>query len=253
MKPVIGIVCDTYFNGKHLYHQVGDKYIVALTEVGGALPLLVPSLANPLDPDEILDLVDGMLFTGAPANVQRQLYGLPPAPDDENEDPLRDQTSLPFIEATIDRGIPMLGICRGFQELNVVMGGTLFPRIHEIAGRMDHRENPADPVDVQYGPAHKLTPEPGGVLAGIVGEAPFDVNSIHMQGVDRVADSLAVEGRAVDGTVEALSVKDAPGFTLAMQWHPEWKAASNPYSVKIFNHFTDQARQFRAGRTRKNP
>lgn len=155
-----------------------------------------------------------MLFTGAYANVQRQLYGLPAAPEGEIEDPLRDQNVLPMIRATLDRGIPMLGICRGFQELNVVFGGTLFPRVHEIEGRMDHRENPEDPIEVQYGPAHNVTPTQGGLLADLLGAEPFDVNSIHMQGVDRVGEGLVVEALANDGTVEALSVAEAKDLLL---------------------------------------
>lgn len=248
MKPIVGLVCDSHSNGKHLYHQVGDKYIAALVECAGVTPILFPSLEKPVATHEFLDLVDGMLFTGAYANVQRQLYGLPAAPEGEIEDPLRDQNVLPMIRATLDRGIPMLGICRGFQELNVVFGGTLFPRVHEIEGRMDHRENPEDPIEVQYGPAHNVTPTQGGLLADLLGAEPFDVNSIHMQGVDRVGEGLVVEALANDGTVEALSVAEAKGFALAVQWHPEWRATENEQSKIIYEAFRKAASAYQGER-----
>jgi len=244
MLPVIGIVCDTSSNGKHLYHQVGDKYITALRNCSNALPVLLPSLEKAVPPIDFLDLVDGVLFTGGYANVQRQLYGLPPAPESEAQDLLRDQNSLPLIKATVERGIPMFGICRGFQELNVAYGGTLFPRLHEVPGRIDHREDQDAPIDVQYGSAHAVTPKAGGEMERLFGAEPFQVNSVHMQGVDRIADGLQIEAVADDGTIEAMSVAGSMAFSLAVQWHPEWKATENPFSVKLFQTLGQKAAKY---------
>lgn len=242
MKPIIAITCDTAKPGLHMFHQVGDKYIAAIAALTSGLPLLLPSLADPLKADDILSSVDGILFTGGYANIQRELYGLDPAPVDEIQDPLRDKNTLPLMRAAVEAGIPVLGICRGFQEMNVAYGGTLHPRIHEIEGRMDHREDTTASIDVQYGPAHSVTVQKGGKLDALTSDESFAVNSIHWQGVDRIADGLSVEALADDGTIEAISVKDAKTFALAVQWHPEWRASENRQSREIFEAF-DQAVQ----------
>lgn len=249
MKPIIGIMCDTKKVGLHLYHQVGDKYIEAVSALTGALPLLLPSLEKPLDAGDILGSVDGILFTGAYANIQRKLYGLAPAPDDEPQDFLRDKNTLPLIMAAIKAGVPVFGICRGFQEMNVAFGGTLHPRIHEVDDRMDHRENSKDPIEVQYGPAHKVSTVEGGMLADITGKSSFDVNSVHGQGIDRLADSLTLEAVADDGTVESISVTNAKSFALAVQWHPEWQAETNEQSNKLFRAFGDAVRTYKNAKT----
>ena len=248
MKPIIAITCDTKQVGLHLFHQVGDKYVAAIAELTGALPLLLPSLDEPIDIADILGSVDGILFTGAYANIQRELYGLDPAPDDENQDPLRDKNTLPLIKAAIEAGVPVFGICRGFQEMNVAYGGTLHPCIHELDGRMDHREDTAAGIEVQYGPAHSITVSEGGQLAAITGETAFDVNSIHGQGIDRLAEGLTVDAKADDGTIEAISVKNSKTFAMAVQWHPEWQAVSNPQSTKLFHAFGDAVKNRRQNR-----
>lgn len=237
MKPIIAITCDTKQVGLHLFHQVGDKYIEAISELTGALPLLLPALDTPIDIDDILSTVDGILFTGAYANIQRELYGLAPAPDDEPQDLQRDKNTLPLIKAAVEAGVPIFGICRGFQEMNVAYGGTLHPRVHDIEGRMDHREDTSASLEVQYGPAHSIAVKDGGQLAAITGETSFDVNSVHGQGIDRLADGLELEAQAEDGTIEAVSVKDSKTFALAVQWHPEWQASSNKQSSKLFHSF----------------
>lgn len=237
MKPIIAITCDSNKKGLHLFHQVGDKYIEAIQTLTGGLPLLLPSMDDPVDVDDILSTVDGILFTGAYANIQRELYGLDPAPEGEIQDPFRDKNTLPLIKAAIEAGVPVLGICRGFQEMNVAYGGTLHPQVHEVEGRMDHRENSDDPIEVQYGPAHKVIVSDGGLLARITGKTSFDVNSVHGQGVDRLADTLFIEALAEDGTVEALSVNDSKAFAMAVQWHPEWQATQNEQSRKLFRAF----------------
>ena len=245
MKPIIAITCDTTKPGLHLFHQVGDKYVAAIADHTGALPLLLPSLEEPLDVDDILSSVDGILFTGAYANIQRELYGLDPAPEDEMQDPLRDKNTLPLIVAAIESGVPVLGICRGFQELNVAYGGTLHPRLHDLDDRMDHREDTSASLEVQYGPAHKIATVEGGVLAGITGDAVFDVNSIHGQGIDRLAEGLTIEATADDNTIEAISVESAKSFAIAVQWHPEWQAAKNAQSTKLFHAFGEAVQSYK--------
>lgn len=237
MKPIIAVTCDTTKSGLHLYHQVGDKYIEALTELTDALPLLLPSMDRPIDTADILSSVDGILFTGAYANIQRELYGLEPAPEGEVQDIQRDKNTLPLMNAAIEIGIPIFCICRGFQEMNVAFGGTLHPRLHEVEGRLDHREDTQAPIEEQYGPAHKLTVCKDGVLAEILGVTHFDVNSVHGQGINQIADGLQIEALADDDTIEAISVKDASTFALAVQWHPEWQAHQNEQSSKLFRAF----------------
>jgi len=237
MKPIIAITCDTKQVGLHLYHQVGDKYIEAIARLTDALPLLLPSLDEPINADDILNTVDGILFTGSYANIQRELYGLSPAPDGENQDFLRDKNTIPLFKAAVEAGVPVFGICRGFQEMNVAYGGTLHPSLHEVEGRMDHREDISAAIDVQYGPAHSISVHDGGLLAAITGETSFKVNTVHGQGIDRLAEALTCEAIAEDGTIEAISVKSAKSFAMAVQWHPEWQASHNEQSSKLFRAF----------------
>lgn len=246
MKPIIGMVCDTYVKGPHLYHSAGHKYVDAVVRVADCIPFLIPAIDGQMHPRHFLEHVDGLLLTGGYANIQRHHYGLSHAPKGEIEDPRRDAQNLAMIPAALDMGLPMFGICRGFQELNVALGGTLHPLLHEVDGRIDHRENPDDPVEVQYGPAHSVTVAAGGMLHSIVNETEFMVNTVHGQGVDRLADDLVLEAEADDGTAEAVSVANASGFALAVQWHPEWQAHKNPQSTRLFQSFGKAARQWQA-------
>lgn len=248
-KPVVAVVCDTVQQGPHMYHQAGDKYVQALARCADATPVLVPSFAAPLDFQEILSFADGILFTGGYANIERTRYGLPPAPEGEKQDPQRDENTLTWLPKVLEAGLPMFGICRGFQELNVVMGGTLYPRLHEIEGRMDHREDTSAPIDVQYGPAHSISVREGGLLHEILGESEFMVNTVHGQGINQLAKGLTSEAVAADETIEAVSVDDAKGFALAVQWHPEWKAWENPQSTKLFKAFGTAAREYKKNKT----
>ena len=222
--------------GKHPFHMAGEKYITAVREGARALPFLIPSLPEPLSPDEILSVVDGLLFTGSPSNVSPRHYGGIPPREGVLQDEARDSTTLPLLKAAIARGVPTLCICRGFQELNVAMGGSLHQHIHEVAGRKDHREDKDADLDVQYGPAHSVRVN-GGLLAKIVREKSFDVNSLHSQGIDALAPPLHADAVAPDGTVEAVSMPTAKGFLLGTQWHPEWRWAGNPVSREIFAAF----------------
>lgn len=245
MKAIVAVVCDVKKQGHHQYHQVGDKYLTALRRCADVTPILIPSLDTPMATEEILSVADAILFTGGYSNIERHQYGEPPAPERELQDPIRDKNTLHFLPEVIGAGLPMLGICRGLQELNVAFGGSLHPRLHEVAGRFDHRENETDPIDVQYGPAHSVSIRKDGALAQIVGEAEFTVNSVHGQGIDQLASNLTIEAVAKDGTVEAVSVKNALNFALAVQWHPEWLAWENPQSDAIFKAFGAAARDYR--------
>jgi len=249
MKPVVVIVCDTHKVGPHLMHQAGDKYVQAVRRCSDVTPVLIPALDTPIETNEILDLADGVLFTGGYSNIERHHYGEPAAPADENQDPYRDKNTLALAPAVIEAGIPLLGICRGLQELNVALGGSLYPRMHEIEGRFDHREDKTASIEVQYGPAHSISVTQGGLLAGITQEPSFMVNSVHGQAINRLADALNLEAQADDSTIEAVSVKGAKAFALAVQWHPEWMAWENKQSVKIFKAFGDAARNYRNNKT----
>jgi len=229
--------------GPHPFHAVGEKYIAAVVQAADCLPLLIPVLETPLDVTEILTRVDGIFFPGSPSNVEPHRYSGPASVPGTLHDPHRDATTLSLIPRAVAQGIPVFGVCRGFQEMNVAFGGTLHQCVHEIEGLDDHRENKEQPLEVQYGPAHEVVLEPGSVLRRIAGRERVSVNSLHWQGVDQLAPGLAVEARAPDGLVEAFRVQSAPGFALAVQWHPEWKVMSNPFSSALFAEFGTAARK----------
>ncbi|MFO7278214.1 MAG: gamma-glutamyl-gamma-aminobutyrate hydrolase family protein [Pseudomonadota bacterium] len=242
-RPVIGISACRRELGPHPFHIVGEKYIQAILEAAGALPMLIPALGESLGFDELLASVDGILLTGSASNVGPHYYGDEPSEPDTLLDPHRDATTLPLIRRAIDAGIPLLGICRGFQEMNVAFGGTLAQKLHEEPGITDHREDESQPLEVQYGPAHDVILEPGGLLHRLAGTDRIRVNSLHAQGVRRLGEGLRVEARAPDGVIEAFTVENAPGFAVAVQWHPEWKAMSNPFSRALFGAFGAAARE----------
>ena len=236
-RPIVGIPCDRRMVGNHPFHAVGDKYITAVRDGAGALPFLIPVLDEPLSNADILASVDGLLFTGSPSNVAPKRYGGPAPREGVMQDEHRDATTLPLLEAAIAKGTPTLCVCRGFQELNVALGGTLHQHVQEVPGRFDHREDKDAPLDVQYGPAHDVHVADGGLLANIVAERTFKVNSLHSQGIDRLAPSLHADAVAPDGQIEAVSMPGAKGFLLGLQWHPEWKWRENPQSRAIFAAF----------------
>jgi putative glutamine amidotransferase len=236
-RPVIGLPADRRMIGPHPFHAVGEKYIRAVVEAAGAIPFLIPSLGESLDLAEVLDRVDGILFTGSPSNVEPHRYSGPASAPGTLHDPHRDATTLPLIPSAVAAGVPVLGICRGFQEMNVAFGGTLHQRVHEVAGMMDHRDDESLPLEDQYAPAHEVLLEPSGLLRQLAGSDRAQVNSLHSQGVDRLGGDLTVEARAPDGLVEAFRVRSARRFAIAVQWHPEWQVMSNSFSRAIFAAF----------------
>ena len=236
-RPLIGIPADRRMVGRHPFHMVGEKYARAVIDAAGAAPLLIPSLAEELRFEELIERLDGLLFTGSPSNVEPHRYDGPPSAPGTLHDPARDATTLPLIRHAVDSGVPVFGICRGFQEMNVAFGGTLHQRLHEVPGLLDHRDDESQPLEVQYGPAHDVTLEPGGLLRSLADGDRIRVNSLHSQGIERLGAPLAVEARAPDGVIEAFRVRAAASFALAVQWHPEWQVMTNPFSRALFAAF----------------
>lgn len=229
--------------GAHPFHAVGEKYITPLLRIAGTLPVLIPSLGDELGLDELVDTLDGLLFPGSPSNVEPHRYGGERSREGTLHDPERDATTLSLIPRAIAAGVPVLGICRGFQEINVAMGGTLWQHVHEQPGLMVHHEDLQQPLDVQYAPVHDVGLVPGGTLAQIAGRDHITVNSLHHQGVRELAPPLVAEAHADDGLIEAFRVRDARRMALAVQWHPEWKADQNQFSIALFQAFGDAARE----------
>jgi len=241
-KPFIGIPADRRLLGKHWFHAVGEKYIAAVMQAAEATPILIPALGETLDVDALVERFDGLLLTGSLSNVEPHHYQGPLSDPGTLHDPHRDATTLPMIKRAIQAGLPVLGVCRGFQEMNVALGGTLWQKLHE-SGFEDHREDLSQPLEIQYGPAHDIVLEPGGVLRSLADTDRVRVNSLHSQGVQVLAPGLAVEARAPDGVIEAFRVKSAPTFALAVQWHPEWQVMSNPFSRALFAAFGAASRE----------
>lgn len=229
------------FDG-YTWHATPDQYIRAAVNGSGVLPLVVPSLQEPADVDMVLDRVDGVLISGSRTNVHPSHYGEDETDNHGPFDPARDRLSMALIRRAIDRAIPLLAICRGIQELNVALGGSLATEIQELPGRIDHRKPETDNWDEAFAIRHTIEVKEGSCLAGILGHGEVRVNSLHRQAISQLAPRLAVEAVAEDGTIEAVSVIDAPGFAIGVQWHPEYWVGSDPISDRIFAAFGDAVR-----------
>jgi putative glutamine amidotransferase len=234
-KPIVLVPACNRMVGKHPFHIAGKKYI-DFVRLAGCQPLVIPTCtADELD--SLLDIADGVLLTGSPSNVHPSHFSESVHNPALPLDPDRDAWTLPLVPKALDRGIPYFAICRGTQETNVALGGSLHQAVHEIDGHMDHRDPEDEPVETQYAPAHSVDVLPSGVLASLLQRDRIQVNSLHGQAVNRLGAGLRVEARAPDGVIEAFSKPDAPGFNLAVQWHPEWQAASNPVSMILLSAF----------------
>jgi putative glutamine amidotransferase len=241
-RPIVGIPACIKRLEEHPFHAVGAKYIEAVVNASDCTPILIPAIGEQLDIDQILSLVDGIMLTGSISNVEPARYGKPLGQPDMHMDKARDATTFPLIEAIIAAGKPLFGICRGFQEMNVAFGGTLYQEVHAQSGYMDHRDKEGT-LDVQYGPSHQIKITKNGFLSQILdGADEITVNSLHSQGIDLLGDRLIAEAIAPDGLVEAISVANAKNFALAVQWHPEWKVLENAQSLAIFKAFGDACR-----------
>lgn len=235
--PIVAVpMCVKQIDG-HDFHAVGEKYLTALIAGAEAYPLSFPALGPVLEPAALLDQVDGILFTGSPSNVAVHHYAGDADRPDSPQDPGRDAITLPLIRAAIAAQVPVFCICRGFQELNVALGGTLSTQIHLGDGHMDHRALQDVPLEEMYGPRHKVSFLPGGKFARILGKSETMVNSLHWQGIAKPAERFVAEGRAEDGVIEAVSLKDHSGFCLGAQWHPEFRVMENADSVALFKAF----------------
>jgi putative glutamine amidotransferase len=237
-RPVVGIIGNiSLLNGDYEVHATGTSNSEAVSAVAGCMPLMIPSDPRFVTVPELLDLCDGFLLTGGRPNVHPSEYGEDETPAHGCFDRCRDAITLPLVRACVERGQPFFGICRGFQEVNVAMGGTLHPEIRDLPGRMNHRMPPDGTVDEKFALRHPVQFSHGGVFARLMGADTVMTNSLHGQGIAVAGARIVVDGVAPDGTPEAIYVKDAPGFTLAVQWHPEWNAGADPVSRPLFAAF----------------
>ncbi len=236
MTPIIGIPACLKLAGETLRHDTPARYAEAAAAVGLAVAMIPP-----LGPGQsaLLDRLDGLLLPGSPSNVHPALYDGSESLTPDLHDPARDGTVLPLIRAAVARRLPLLAICRGIQELNVALGGSLHQAVHELPGRLDHRGGPGE-MAARYRPKHAVALTGG--LARLFGAGSISVNSVHGQAIDRPAPGLAVEAVAPDGTIEAVRLPDA-GFVIGVQWHPEWRMTENPDSLALFRAFGDACRQ----------
>ena len=241
MRPLVAITADLQEHGLYPQHMAPDQYVDAAADVAGVLPVIVPAIGERLDIDGLLDRIDGVLVTGAKSNVHPARYGVEPTAAHEPFDPARDATTLPLIRRAVERGVPLLAICRGVQELNVAFGGSITAAFQEVRGLADHAYPDAGTTAERFALAHGVSVEPGSCLADIL-DGDVRVNSVHRQALDRLGARVVVAARAADGTVEAVGVEGAPGWVVGVQWHPEYWAHSDDTSARIFRAFGDACR-----------
>jgi putative glutamine amidotransferase len=246
-RPVVGVIGNITMIGDYPAHATGTSNSQAVAEVCDAIPLMIPTDPRFARTEELLDLCDGFLLTGGRPNVHPSEYGEEETPAHGCFDRCRDAVTLPLIRACVERGQPFLGVCRGFQEVNVAMGGTLHPEIRDLPGRMNHRMPPDGTLEEKFALRHAVRFQKGGVFHRVMGAEQVMTNTLHGQGIARAGGRIVVDGWAPDDTPEAIYVKDAPGFTLSVQWHPEWRAAEDPVSRPLFSAFGDALRAWAAG------
>jgi putative glutamine amidotransferase len=250
-RPVVGIIGNHHLvNEEYPTHAGGTMNSAAVAEVAGALPLIVPADPRFVCVADLLEVCDGFVFTGGRPNVHAEEYGETHTEAHGAHDRARDAITLPLIRALVERGQPFLGICRGFQEVNVALGGTLDPEIRELPGRMNHRMPPDGTIEEKFALRHTVTLTEGGPFHRLFGATEVMTNTLHGQGIARPGRRIVIDGRAPDGTPEAIYVEGAPGFTLSVQWHPEWRAAQDPVSRPLFGAFGDAVRAWAAGERR---
>ena len=241
-KPIIAVPSDRRVLDPHPSHTTGEKYLKAIIDGAGGFPIIVPSMVEDISVDEILDRIDGIALTGSYSNIEPHHYGAEPSEKSGFHDPHRDALTLPLALRALEKGVPLLAVCRGHQELIVALGGTLHQNVADVPGYHSHLENKSDPLEVQYGPSHPVSLMEGGLLRKLTGKDSVMVNSLHAQGVAKLPDNVSVEAVADDGLIEAFIVDTAPGFNLSVQWHPEWRVTENEVSMAIFKAFGDACR-----------
>ncbi|WP_099827361.1 gamma-glutamyl-gamma-aminobutyrate hydrolase family protein [Oceaniglobus indicus] len=242
-RPVVGIIGNHHLiENSYEVHGGGMMNTEAVAVVSGALPLLIPADPRFVDVHDLMDTCDGFLFTGGRPNVHPEEYGEDPTPAYGTFDRARDAVALPLIRALVERGQPFLGICRGFQEVNVAMGGSLWPEIRDLPGRMNHRMPPDGTLEEKFELRHAVSFSEGGPFHRLMGAQSVMTNTLHGQGIRTPGKRVVIDGHAPDGTPEAIYIDGAPGFTLSVQWHPEWNAANDPVSRPLFTAFGDALR-----------
>jgi len=247
-RPIVGIIGNSYLlNDQYPVFAAGKMNTDALVSVSGVMPLVVPSDPQVVSVEELLEVCDGFLLTGGRPNVHPEEYGEPETAAHGEFDRARDAIALPLVRACVERGQPFLGICRGFQEVNVAMGGTLYPEIRELPGRMNHRMPPDGTLEEKFEHRHDVRFTPGGVFHDVMGSTKVRTNTLHGQGIKQPGARIVVDGWAEDDTPEAIYVEGAPGFTLAVQWHPEWDAANDAVSRPLFERFGAAVQDWAAG------
>jgi len=249
-NPVVAIPADFRTFDGNVWHATPHQYVRAAVEGSGVMAFLVPALETGNDADAILDRVDGVLVSGSRTNVHPSLYGKEATENDGPFDPGRDATSLPLIRRALERGIPLLAICRGIQELNVALGGTLASEIQDMPGIWDHRKPDVSDLDTAYGIRQNVIVKEGSCLASVLGAGEVQVNSLHRQAISKAAPRLAVEAVAEDGTIEAVSVIDAKAFAVGVQWHPEYWVGRDGPSSTLFQAFGDAVRAYAESKTK---
>lgn len=247
-RPVVGIIGNSYLiNDEYPAHAGGAMNSDAVSSVAEAMPILVPADPKFLSVGELMEVCDGFLLTGGRPNVHPEEYGESPTEAHGAFDRARDAITLPLVRTCADCGQPLLAICRGFQEVNVAMGGTLHPEIRDLPGRMNHRMPPDGTLEEKFALRHDVTFSESGVFHRLMGAAKVRTNTLHGQGIDRAGKRVVVDGWADDGTAEAIYIDGAPGFALGVQWHPEWNASCDPVSRPLFRAFGDALRAWAGG------
>lgn len=241
LKPLVGVVSDVQIIGPHMFHTSGDKYLRALSQAADVIPVVIPCLQDDQDIKQWTERLDGVFLTGAYSMVDPSHYGEDKIDKAYDYDPHRDALSFQLICSIIEADLPLLAVCRGLQDINVTMGGSLYQAVQDVPSNHDHREDKTQPLDIQYSDVHNVTVTEGGLLHKITGRSQIKVNSLHSQGIHQVGEGLTVEARADDNLVEAISINQM-SFGLAVQWHPEWKVTENPVQRTIFEAFGEACR-----------
>lgn len=245
IRPIVGIISNcSDLEGGYVAHTSGTMNSDAISNVAGCMPMLIPTSPKYVSVEELMAACDGFLFTGGRPNVHPEKYGEAETEAHGAFDHCRDNITLPLIRACVEQGQPIFGVCRGFQEVNVAMGGTLYPEIRDLEGRMNHRMPPDGTVEEKFAHRHSVKFTKGGIFEQILGDAEVMTNTLHGQGIKAAGPRVVVDGYADDGTPEAIYIKDAPGFTLSVQWHPEYNAGNDPVSRPLFERFGDAVRDW---------
>ncbi len=244
-RPLIGIICNSYLlEGEYPVYAGGTMNCDAVAQVCGCMPMLIPANPRLVSVEELLETFDGFILPGGRPNVHPEEYGEVETEGHGTFDRARDAITLPLVRACVERGQPVLGLCLGFQEVNVAMGGSLYPEIRDLPGRTNHRMPPDGTLEEKFELRHEVTLKPGGVFHDVFGATKVMTNTLHGQGIKQPGARIVIDGTAPDGTPEAIYVADAPGFTLAVQWHPEWQADQDPVSRPLFSAFGEAVRDW---------